>query len=44
MARMLGSKLVDIVEHDHLAGLVHLVDGVVQRRGQRLDVAAVERV
>jgi hypothetical protein len=32
MARMLGSKAGDVIQHDHLAGLVHLVDGIIQRR------------
>jgi hypothetical protein len=34
---------LDLEQADHLGGLAHLVDGVVQRRRQVLDVATIER-
>jgi hypothetical protein len=43
MAFICGSKVLDLEQADDLGGLAHLVDGVVQRGGQVLDVAAVER-
>ena len=40
--RLLHRRL-DLVEAEHVGGLLGVVDHVVQRRGQRVDVLAVER-